>query len=180
MARVYEAIEAQGTLIAGALGESRVDEELRKLPDDFVVLNDFRLQFDRPVYHKGTRQKIYSVQIDHLVLSPSGIFLLETKNWSQFSIESLDLRSPVAQIQRAGFAVYLYVQDNVSIRRHHWGDSPIPVRNVLVMTGAQPNASFKHLTLCNLQNLRRHLTSYTPNFTPAEVREMARQLGGVT
>ena len=51
--------------------------------------------------------KIFSVQIDHLLICQSGVFLLETKNWSKRSIKNLDLRSPVEQILRTSYALFV-------------------------------------------------------------------------
>jgi hypothetical protein len=58
--------------LKGALGESRVGRRLRRLPDEeFAVISDLMIQTSA-----GTRQ------IDHLVISRSGIFVIETKNFS--------------------------------------------------------------------------------------------------
>src|SRR5208283_273658 len=54
---------------AGWEGEKQVAKLLSsKLSDDYLLINDLYL-------HNGD-------DIDHVVLAPSGIFVLETKNWS--------------------------------------------------------------------------------------------------
>src|SRR5208283_3872555 len=54
---------------AGWMGEKRVAKLLSsKLSDDYFLINDLYL-------HSGG-------DIDHVVLAPSGVFVLETKNWS--------------------------------------------------------------------------------------------------
>lgn len=53
----------------GIIGEAKVKKELRKLPKEYKVFHDVYLP-----YEHGTSQ------IDHLVLSPYGIFVIETKN----------------------------------------------------------------------------------------------------
>jgi len=50
----------------GSLGEYAVAAELAALPSSFFVMNDFRTPFGN---------------IDHLVVGPTGIFAIETKNW---------------------------------------------------------------------------------------------------
>lgn len=52
------------------------------------------------------------------------------------SIDSLDLRSPVEQIKRASYALFVFLNSDVSLglKRHHWGNRKIPLRNVVVMT----------------------------------------------
>ena len=38
--------------------------------------------------------EIKSIQIDHILVTNSGIFLIETKNWSEKSLNNPSLRSP--------------------------------------------------------------------------------------
>ena len=58
--------------IKGLIGEWRVRKQLRRLPEEnYKVLNDITLRGK-----KGTSQ------IDHLVVSPYGIFVIETKNYN--------------------------------------------------------------------------------------------------
>jgi hypothetical protein len=58
----------------GAKGEEDVASELTKLSDEYVVFNDFA----------PGKSNIFKPQknIDHIVVGPSGIFIVETKNWS--------------------------------------------------------------------------------------------------
>jgi hypothetical protein len=57
--------------IKGAIGESRVARQLNKLQDDeYIVFNDILIKSDRG-----------SSQIDHIVISIYGIFVIETKNY---------------------------------------------------------------------------------------------------
>src|SRR5690606_30207718 len=93
-------------IIAGAIGEHKVAKELEKLPGPCVLIHDFSLAFDPPIYNRRENDPIRSVQIDHLLVTHAGIFIIETKNWSKASLERYDLRSPVKQVQRANFALY--------------------------------------------------------------------------
>jgi hypothetical protein len=56
---------------SGRKGESRVTETLKSLPDDYVVLNDIVLPDS-----KGN--------VDHVLIGPNGVFVIETKNYSGF------------------------------------------------------------------------------------------------
>ena len=55
----------------GKRGEQRVFSILKQLPDEYYVWNDIVIQ-----------RNGYSVQIDHVVISPYGIFVIETKNYT--------------------------------------------------------------------------------------------------
>jgi hypothetical protein len=50
----------------GAVGEAIVAATLGHLPDDFVVINDLSKRFGN---------------IDHVVIGPTGIYVVDTKNW---------------------------------------------------------------------------------------------------
>jgi hypothetical protein len=43
---------------------------------------------------------------------PTGLFILETKNWSKQSIKNEDLFSPVQQVKRAAFALFVYLMSD--------------------------------------------------------------------
>ncbi|CAN5553260.1 hypothetical protein BH18VER1_BH18VER1_16580 [soil metagenome] len=50
----------------GALGEVIVEQTLAELPDNLAVVNDVSHRFGN---------------IDHVVIGPTGIFVLDSKNW---------------------------------------------------------------------------------------------------
>lgn len=54
----------------GANGEDYVSRLLSKLPPEYHTFNDLLLR------HKG-----HTIQIDHVVVSPYGVFVIETKNF---------------------------------------------------------------------------------------------------
>jgi hypothetical protein len=155
-------LDSESSLISGAIGELLVSNELEKLSDDFIIINDFKTHFDPPIYIKKTDDRIMSVQIDHVVLSKAGIFLIETKNWSKKSVESIDLRSPVEQIVRNGRAVYVAIQkaigkNNVYLEKHHWGQKKIPIRNLIVMINNKPPGEFQFVKIKLLRELNGYL-----------------------
>lgn len=57
--------------IRGKLGETRVSSILKSLPDDYRTFNNIYLKLDDK-----------TVQIDHVVISAYGIFVIETKNYT--------------------------------------------------------------------------------------------------
>jgi Nuclease-related domain len=60
-----------GNWSAGKQGELAVTQALQSLPDQYVVLNDLVLPDG-----KGN--------VDHLVMGPNGLFVIETKNYSSY------------------------------------------------------------------------------------------------
>lgn len=67
-ARAKKLATAMDIMAAGHDGEGQVARLLAKLPREWAVLNNLALRAGGPI-----------VQIDHLVISPSAVFVLETK-----------------------------------------------------------------------------------------------------
>jgi hypothetical protein len=174
---IKKTIEDLHPLIAGAVGENLVVKEIEKLSDDYVLINDYNLKFNPPIYKRNTNDRIFSIQIDHLLISKSGIYILETKNWSKKSVESLDLRSPVEQITRTSYALFLIVNDaKIRLTEHHWGDKQIPIKNVIVMINEKPKEDFKYVKVKSVRELNKYLDYFEPIFTEKEVERIAEYL----
>jgi hypothetical protein len=118
---------AQSPNCLGAITELAVIDELRQLPDDYTVLNDVQIGLANYVRIDGDYLK--SAQIDHIVVGPSGVFVLEAKNWSQQFAESGSYFNPYKQVRRARYACQLAL----GRRLGH-----IKVRNVIVSNAALP------------------------------------------
>ena len=171
-------------LIAGAIGENLVEKELKKLSDTHVLFNDFSLEFDKPIYNKRENDRIYSIQIDHLLVSRVGIFIIETKNWSKESIARSDMRSPVSQIRRASFALFVILNSNNSdessfLNKHHWGDRKLQIRNLIVMINNKPKEEFKFVTVKVLNELNDFINYFEPIYDESEVRSIVQHLNDI-
>ncbi|HBP6870000.1 TPA: NERD domain-containing protein [Legionella pneumophila] len=174
--RTKEVIGSLYNLIAGTLGENSVIKEVQKLPDNYHLFNDFSVEFTPPIYNKNEDDRIYSIQIDHLLICEAGVFILETKNWSKQSVNNIDLRSPVKQILRSSYALFVLLnsqsQNSINLECHHWGYKQVPVRNLLVMTNAKPKEKFKHVKVLSLKELNRYVAYFDPIFTSSEVKSI--------
>ena len=166
-----EIVDGLYTLIAGAVGENSTVKELEKLSNEYYLINDFSMEFNPPIYNRKENDRIFSIQIDHLLICKSGIFLLETKNWSNKSINNLDLRSPVKQISRTSYALFVLLnsESNISLERHHWGSARIPIRNIIVMTKVKPKEEFKHIKVLTLNELNGYIQYFDEIFSNEEV-----------
>jgi len=172
-----QVVDGLSTLVAGAIGETAVVNTLQPLSDDYYLINDFSLRFDRPIYNRKENDRIYSIQIDHLLICKAGVFLLETKNWSKASIQNLDLRSPVKQIRRTSFALFVLLnsdsrRNRIKLRRHHWGEKKIPIRNLIVMINSKPKEEFKHVKVLTLNELIGYVEYFDQVFDGEEVKRI--------
>ncbi|BCO32599.1 hypothetical protein TspCOW1_27020 [Thiohalobacter sp. COW1] len=175
---IKETVEGLYSTIAGAIGENAVVSELQKLSDNHYLINDFSLTFDPPIFNKRENDRIYSIQIDHLLICKSGVFVLETKYWSAQSIENLDLRSPVEQIKRASFALFVFLNSdtNQGLVRHHWGSKKIPIRNIIVMTNKAPKSDFQHVKVLPLDKLNGYIKYFDEIFDETETKNIFNYL----
>ena len=169
-------LENSKNLISGAIGENLVVKEIMKLSDDYVLINDFNLSFSRPIFYRKHNQRIYSIQIDHLLISKAGIFIIETKNWSKSSVNSISLRSPIEQIERSNFALYIYISENITLNGHHWGEQKIPIRNIIVMIRNKPKAEFKYVNIKLLNELNDYIKYFEPVLTDEQLNRIVNNL----
>ncbi|MBT5857582.1 MAG: NERD domain-containing protein [Flavobacteriaceae bacterium] len=173
-------LENLKNLISGAIGENLVVKEIKKLGDDYALINDFNLRLSPPIYYKKHNERIRSVQIDHLLISRAGIFIIETKNWSKASVNTNNLRSPIKQIQRSNFALYIYISENISLNEHHWGEQTIPIRNLIVMINNKPTGRFKYVAVKLLKELNDYLKYFEPVLTQSQLDKVIKKFKGST
>ncbi len=178
---IKETVDDLYTIISGAIGENAVVNELKKLPDSFYVINDFSLEFSEPIYDRKENDKIFSIQIDHLLICASGIFVIETKNWSSQSIQNLDLRSPVEQIKRSGYVLFVKInsESNLGLEDHHWGSKKVPVRNIIAMTNNVPSEEFKYVKILPYTSLNGYVEYFDDIFSDSEVENIFHHLNGL-
>jgi len=176
-----EVVEDLYTLIAGAIGENSVVKTLEQLSDDYYLINDYSLEFDPPIYNRKENDRIFSIQIDHLLISQSGVFLIETKNWSKESVKNFDLRSPVKQVLRTSFALFVLLNSdskhtNLRLERHHWGAKKIPIRNIIAMSNEKPKADFKHVKVVSTHELVGYIQYFENVFSKQETKKIFEYL----
>lgn len=165
-------------LIQGAIGELKVIHELEKLNDSYTLFNDYKCSFHPPIYYQDENDHIMSIQADHIVIAQSGVFLIETKNWSVESMNNPSLRSPVKQIRRTGYALFCILNNSrtFSWLAHEWGNVKVPVRNIIVFINNKPSEEFQFVKTLNLKELQGYLTSFKPVFTPEQADSITSYL----
>jgi hypothetical protein len=174
-------IDKLNSFIYGALGEQKVVKTLEALSDEYHLINDFSVSFYPAIYNRQENEYIKSVQIDHILVGPSGVFLIETKNWSEKSLESLNLRSPILQIKRTSFALFKLLNNNtgrfhLSLESHHWGERKLSIRNLLVLTNTKPKEEFKYVTILTVQELLGYITNLKPALSNNEVQRIVEYM----
>jgi hypothetical protein len=174
-------IDKLSSFIYGALGEQKVVKTLETLSNDYYLINDFTVYFSPAIYNRQENDYIKSIQIDHLLVAPSGIFLIETKNWSEKSLENLSLRSPVKQIKRTSFVLFKLLNNEMSnsplrLDKHHWGDKKISIKNLIVLTNTKPKEEFQYVKILTLNELLVYINYFKPIFSSIETQRIAEFL----
>jgi sulfur relay (sulfurtransferase) DsrC/TusE family protein len=158
------------SFLIGADGEEHVISVLSQLPDEFHILNDVNLHFFDSIYWRERRERIRNCQIDHLVIGPTGIFLLETKNWkrSDIKIKSDDLKR---QVRRANYALWYFLKD-------HYGffEKSPKIRNVVVsLHGSEPDMRIdKYIDVISPYRLCGYITARESTLSEVSIHKLIR------
>ncbi|HCR53013.1 MAG TPA: nuclease-related domain-containing protein [Cyclobacteriaceae bacterium] len=175
--RKKKVIDEINLSIYGAIGEQKVVDELAQLSDEYTLINDFRFTFAKSLYYKQQSTHIKTIQIDHVLISQAGVFLIETKNWSEKSVQNLNLRSPVTQIHRSNFALYhLLKETSGKIGKHHWGERKIPIRNLIVLINHKPQEEFQYVKILTLSELLGYVEYFQSTMSAKEAQGIADYL----
>ncbi len=146
----------------GAKGEERVAAILLDLPDDCEVFHDYVAGNDH---------------IDHVVLSPSGLYVLETKFWNgKVSLEDgcvlvdgkLPSRSPVAQVQREALEL------KSKLKELGWAGYIAPVVVFASDTFAPGCAELQGVAILNAAELKSWFAGHVSIFTRMELDRISK------
>lgn len=141
----------------GAEGEVAVARALEELPDEWVVLHDLAWP---------GRQR---ANLDHVVIGPGGVFVVDAKNWTgrievrdQVLLQNGRRReSAVSSATAAAIAVQGIV-------------APVPCTGVLCFVRDEPLVARSwSVTVCSTATLVTTLTSRPPVLSPDDVRRCA-------
>ena len=177
--RTVNVLSELAPVIYGAIGEQKAIELLRRLPDDYYIINDYQRSFHRPLHMKSEDDWIYSIQLDHVVVGPTGVFVIETKYWSPKSIASNNLFSPVKQLRRGGFALFVLINNGIRgyhAFNNHWGAAQISVGNILLMMNATTNEQFQFVKILTESNLLDFITRRPAVLSNEQVRCLVEEV----
>src|SRR5690606_29084323 len=102
-------------------------------------------------------------------------------NWSEKSMESLNLRSPVEQIKRTSFALF-YLLNNANsdyklrLESHHWGDKKISIKNLIVLTNTRPKEEFQYVKVLTINELINYVNYFKSIYSTSETRQITEKL----
>ncbi|PWU09613.1 MAG: hypothetical protein C5B50_27040 [Verrucomicrobia bacterium] len=149
---------------AGAVAEVSVIEELSSLPDGSLIFNDLKIEADRYVHFEG--KPLMSAQIDTLVITTGGVFVIEVKNWSSEFAQSGDGFNPYEQVGRASYLTY---------DRLRTAGLKIRVRSIIATNGRLPPKEDQKVTVVSIPRLRNYIENSPPaQLNPSAIRSLLR------
>ena len=135
---LYYWVSANFASLKGSLGEKQVSKLLQSLdPDRFVLLNDLYIP----------RKNGTTTQIDHVLISDKGLFVIETKNYNGWIFGSQNSKYWTQVIYKRKEKFYNPIWQNsghIKELRHFLGDSynGLPMYSIIVF-GKQATLKFK-------------------------------------
>ena len=155
--------------LGGATAELEVIDCLRALPDTYYICSDLNLRASRKIRFHG--EYLRTAQIDHLVVGPGGIFVLEVKRWSRQFVESRQFFDPYEQVARASYLCYDLQRQRVP---------GVRVRSILVNCGVLPPCRDDfHVKVVTLPQLRGYVTYFRkPVLDKEQVDRVIKTLRG--
>jgi hypothetical protein len=158
----------QSKELAGAQAELAVIDQLARLPASYSVFNDVRLTADHFMRFEGV--PLQSAQIDHAVLTPCGVFVIEVKNWSLQFANSADHFNPYSQIGRARFLCQVQLQDHRCQAK---------VRSIIAFQGTlPPKRDDQYVKVLRLAELNGYITWFKDQPMSRDRLEAIRQFLG--
>lgn len=166
---------------AGLKGQEKVEEVLSVLPDEYVLINNLSLPFK-------------NCDIDHLLLGPNGIFLLETKHYKGDVTCIVDdweyqkigkngglykgyINNPSRQLKRNIWELKTFF-DKKSKRM--FGVTPFPywIQGIIVFTNEDTELTTKEETvkILKIDQLLKHIQSTREYRIPKEEIQKIAQL----
>ncbi|MBD3214402.1 MAG: hypothetical protein GF311_17455 [Candidatus Lokiarchaeota archaeon] len=155
----------------GAIGEEKVIKTLINLPDTYYVLNEVRLQFSKAFHWRKYNQYIKNAQIDHVVVGPTGIFLIETKNWKEMYLNT-SFSSPHYQIDRAGVAFWFAQKRTLRKTYNSY--------KVVCTIKPLPQYSYEYVTQLSIRQLRHYILSKHLKLSQSEIERIVDWLDDLT
>ena len=95
----------------GAYGEIKVLQELKKLDDRYYILCNVNIQLKKYVSYNG-EWNLRSAQMDFVVVGPTGIYVMEVKNWGSDQVNHHMGLNPHEQVDRAGRVLWIYLKQH--------------------------------------------------------------------
>ncbi|NIP62499.1 MAG: hypothetical protein GWN01_08490 [Nitrosopumilaceae archaeon] len=155
----------------GAIGETKVIEELSQLPNHYHVLCGVKITLPYFIKYDG-KKNLKSAQMDFVVVCKKGIYMIEVKNWHPEFAKNHNGFSPYEQTHRAGRILWVYLQS--------W-NSKAKVANVLLSINHgtfQYTEKYRHVLVTSLDRLAYFLENKPDILSDKQIKRTVKRLKG--
>ena len=151
----------------GAVGETSAIKELKKLPEPYFIINEATLSFSRSIRWRKYGEFVKSCQIDHVVVGPTGIFLIETKNWNPQRLQQTHF-TPHKQIDRAGYIFFIHMMDYFFRK--------FPVYKIVATYRPLPEIHYDYVNQMTIRDLPNFILNKREQLDPEDIRKIVSWL----
>ena len=142
----------------GAAGELKVLQELRQLDDRYHILCDVNIQLQKYVSY-NREWNLRTAQIDFVVVGPTGIYVMEVKNWSSDRVNHHTGLNPHEQVDRAGRVLWIYLKQHSFFYKPQVTNLLVPVQGNI---GYNPN--YRSVLIRNPYGLVKFINENNRNY----------------
>jgi len=165
--KAKEIIQKNQEFFESAIREAAVIRELRKLPDTYYILNEVKLSFYRSIRWEKYGEYVQSCKIDHVVVGPTGIFLIESQNWSPQTMQTAK-SPPHKEIQRAGYIVFIHMMDQFGKK--------YPLYQIVTTFKQLPQIPYDYVMQLTIQELVDYILKRDGRIDPSDVQTIVEWL----
>ena len=165
--KAHDIINQNRAFVYGAVGETTAIKELRKLPEQYYILNEARLSFYRAIHWKKYGEYVKSCKIDHVVVGPPGVFLIETKNWSAQTLARAKF-TPHKQVERAGYIFFIHMINKFRTR--------FPTYQIVATYRKLPELPYRYVDQMTIRDVVNFILQKRKMLTPTEIQKIVEWL----
>ena len=153
---------------AGEKGERQVLDKLSQLDDEYHVFCGVRLESPYYISYNG-KKNLKSAQMDFVVVSKNGIYVIEVKNWSDNYVKQKKDFGPHEQAGRAGRLLWNELKS--------WRKTPRVTSVVLSIKGnIKHDPKYKMVWVADIKNINTFLEKQKDALSEKEVQTVIKKL----
>jgi len=149
------------------LTEDVVKRELHRLPSTYYIFKDVCLSLHRPVNYRKTQESIKFCQIDFVVIGPTGIFIIEAKEWGEQILKEAK-HLPLKEADKAGLVFYIKTYNRFCRK--------FPIYNVAVMLQKVPKVQYGFVSHLSLRELYWFILRREGILSKKKIKQIVRWL----
>ena len=138
-------------------------DELHKLPKQFIILKNKFFRLPYAITHQKTSDSFKSCHIDYFVIGPTGVFVIEAKDWDD---ELFTLKVPHIETEKAGLLVYIKLKNHIT--------DHIPIYNIVVTLNQAPLIRYGRVRQLFVWRLTTFIYGQEDRLSKSDIRKIKR------